>query len=246
MNYIKKYLPVIILCLFLIADPALAGPSKISSPYVKKGQWEVKNIGTLGFDDDDADEWEHGVEVEYGIAERLKLSAKAEIKDEAGADISFEKIALGTKMQLTEKGAYFVDVGAKLSYDIGTAAGKADKIGATLYLAHNFDSDITARANIKVGHEVGEYRSKDLTLETNIGVYKSFGEFMGGIEYFGDYGDLDAGNSYSEQDHALGPIIGKSWKIDESAELETRFGYYHALSDGAYDHVVKYELEFKF
>ncbi|MCC7305315.1 MAG: FTR1 family protein [Alphaproteobacteria bacterium] len=215
---------------------------KVYSPYVEKGELELEWRGGLTHDDDDDEAdgaWEQKLGIGYGFTERLFLEVYGEVEKENEESAEFTAAELEAKVQLTDPGEYWLDVGLLGEYKYNTADG-ADKIEGQLLLAKDVGSFMHL-ANLVLEREVGD----DSEDETEGGIswssrYRYNEAFEPGLEIYSEFGELSDMGEFDDQGHSLGPVVyGKvgSFKYD--------VGYLIGLSDSAPDGTFKAILEYE-
>lgn len=222
--------------LVLLAGPANATKT-VTSPYVTKGELELKWKGGYTHDDDDQGDdgaWAQKATVEYGVTDRFQVEAEAEVENPGDSDnTDLTALALEGKIELTEQGQYWVDVGLKGAYEFNLADG-ADKVEAKLLLAKD-TGKLHHRANLILEREVGN-ESDD---ETDFGVavssrYKMSKMFEPGVELYSDFGSLSDSSDFDDEDHRMGPVA-----YGKLGEFKYEAGYLFGLSDSAPDGMLK-------
>lgn len=218
----------------------------VTSPYVTKGELEMESKTGITHDDDDESQdgaWTQKAAVAYGFTDRLQLEVEGEIENEGDDDnTEFTAFALEGKVQMTERGEYWLDVGLKGEYEINTNDG-ADKIEAKLLLAKD-TGKFGHMANIIVEREVGE----DSNDETEVGFawssrYHYKAEFEPGIEIHSGFGDISESEDFNNQDHRIGPVVyGRlgAFKYD----VGYLFGVSEDAPDGTFKAIMEYEWYF--
>lgn len=215
----------------------------VSSSGVTKGNLQIENNGQFGFDDEDGgDSWEHGIDFEYGLTDRVmvELSGKVEKPEDEDAEYEATEIKVNYKMTGEES---FLNTGFEVGYGMNHLGG-ADSVGFELRTQKKY-GQWDQRFNIGTDHEVGEDSESGLSLDIEAGSYYDFGEYKLGLEYFADFGRLKDNLSYSEQDHLLGPVVNFSVPVMGKA-VNTQLGYLAGISDAATDHNIKYVIEVNF
>lgn len=228
-----------------LALPAHAGPNKVRSPYISKGEIKIENFGIYEFNHGNSKhEWEHETEIEYGLTDYFQPVLGFEIKRENDESTRIEEVELGAKFQFTPKGAYWVDSGLYTRYIIATDSDKSDKISAMFLFAKSFEDQGTAKLNIEFDQQVGERSNNDLEAALSGSYYKDvYKNTELGIEYYADFGKLNDSNGYSQQKHQIGPVI--EYKLG-NYHAELKLGYLQGISRAAADSTIKYEIEFEF
>lgn len=230
------------LLLFVMAQPAYA-TKNVTSPYVEKGELELEWKGGITHDDDDDEQdgaWVQKASVGYGVTDRVQLEVEGEWEEEGDTnEIDFSAVALEGKVQLTEPGQFWLDVGIKGEYEINTLGGP-DKIEGKLLLAKDMGK-FTHRANLILEREVGD-ESED---ETEGGLawssrYRYSEAFEPGIELHSEFGDISDMADFDDQGHLLGPVA-----YGKLGHFKYDIGYLFGLSDSAPDGLIKAIIEYE-
>lgn len=234
---------------FLIGVTALAGAGAahatktVTKPYVTKGELEVEWKGGVTHDDEDEEQdggWEQKAAVAYGVTESVQVEVEGEVeKDGDSDDAEFTALALETKIQLTEQGEYWADVGLKLEFEKDLQGG-ADKVEGKLLLAKD-TGKLSHVANIILEREIGE----DSGDETELGLawssrYRYHESFEPGIELHSNFGGIGEGEGFDEQDHRIGPVV-----YGKIGHFKYDVGYLIGVSDDAPDGTVKAILKYE-
>lgn len=215
----------------------------VTSPYVTKGELEVEWKGGYKHDDDDSvdGEWEQKAAIAYGLTERVQIEVEGKIKNPGDEDhTTLESIALESKVQLTERGEYWVDAGIKGEYVINTNDGP-DEIEVKLLLAKD-TGKFSHKANIALEREVGD----DSDDETQAGFkwgtrYRYNSAFEPGIELHSSFGPISDFDDTEDQEHLLGPVF-----YGKIGSLKYDVGYLFGLTDdGSPDGLAKAILEYE-
>lgn len=229
----------------LIALPQTAQAGKsVTSPYVSMGETEIESKTEYKIDNDSNinGAWEQSVSAGYGITDfwYTELGIEAEKDGISGSDPEFSYLEWENKFQLTEHGEYFIDAGVKteIKYNLSGDADKAKIKGL-------FAKDVgkfSHTTNLGIERQFGEDRNNDTVASLSWStVYRYAPDFEPGFEYYGDFGALDDGSSFSEENHRLGPVgYGKIGEI--GYDVGVLFG----LSKAAPDGTIKVNLEYEF
>lgn len=242
----------ILIALSLAAAVTLPGHAahaltpKVRSPYVDAGEWALEAYGAYSFDNDDTRDsyaFKNKFELGYGVNDWWKVGVEGVIVNEPGDNTAYDATELISKFQFWEKGAHVLDMGAYVAWEIPRDARAADKVELFLLASkqlHNWRH----RANLVFEKEVGGNAHEDLELAF---AWQSFTEIVpqwkGGVEYYAEFGEVDAGKRYSEQVHRLGPVFQYEW---HDCPLEISFGYLVGISSAAPDSTLKWEVEYAF
>jgi len=227
-------------CLF----PASAhATKKVYAPYVEQGEVELEYRG--GYDIDDNDDvdgaWKQKIAIGYGVNNYwfTELYGEFEKEGESESNIKFSAIEWENKFQLTQPGQYWLDLGLLTELEYNTAGG-ADKVEVKALLAKDIGK-FTHLANLGVEREFGE----DSDDATEFGVswssrYRYMPSFEPGFEIHSEFGRLDDGSSFNEEDHRIGPVI-----YGQLGAIKYDVGYLVGVSDGAPDGTIKALLEYE-
>lgn len=136
------------LLLLLLLPLAFAGERSFAFTYgygtVPKGGIEVEHYLTMyGKDGDRTRYWEHQVELEYGISDRLEAGVYVNFGQWDAEDIAFRKYKARLRYRLGSQGVAPIDVGLYLEY-IGTPTLDSHGVEAKLLLAKDVDRFISA------------------------------------------------------------------------------------------------------
>ncbi len=232
--------PIVLLSLLL---PATAHATRtVTSPYVEKGSLKLKS--KTGITHDDERESRDGAvqqkfAIEYGFTDRFSLEAEGNI-DNLGDDNNTDVTALELKAKglFTEKGKYWLDAGARLTYETALT-DDPDSMELKFILAKDTEK-FRHIANFIATREVGE----DSSDETEGGFswssrYKWLPEFEPGFEMYNNFGSLSDRPDFEDQDHSIGPVAyGKLGPIKYEA------GYLAGFTENAVDGHFKLILEY--
>jgi len=240
MKTIFKIFGIFLLGLALTPAEAYAGRD-VSSPYVTKGKIKLKSKTEYVIDDDSSvdGEWDQTFEVGYGVTDYLYLEPSITFADKPKKETETKNIGLEAKVQLTEKGEYWVDAGLKGEFKYSTT-GDADTLKGEILLAKDIGKTSNA-ANIELTTEVGDDSSDrekfSVSWQTK---YKISDVYSVGFEYYGNFKDTTY--EYEDQEHLLGPVaygkIGKSFGYEA--------GVLAGLSHKSPDATLKLNLSYKF
>lgn len=180
-----------------------AGPPKVYSPIVEKGELELEHRGIL----DDDNEAGFIFEVGYGVTNRWFTSVFVETEKAPWEPFKAEAIAFENIFQLTEQGQYFVDVGIYLEYEAALETNHADKFEGKILLEKTTGRFVHT-ANLIFEHEVGKFASPGTGFEVywqTRYLYRPYLEF--GFQAFSEFGDFGSFGPLSGQEHRIGPAI---------------------------------------
>lgn len=237
-NFKTLFLSAALLC--ASTNAAMAGPGKVSSPYVTKDKFVIENVTTYALDYGAArDNMKTGLKIEYGFTDFFKAEIQGKYQDRAGSAGEYTGTKIGGVLEITTDGAYFLDSAIKAAYEINDDRDAADSAELELRLARAIrDTDV--HTNITLSGEIGSDRESDTELDIEAGAYRQYGDWELGMEYFADIGELSAQSGYSGQGHYLGPQAATKIALPETdGALSLKFGYVHGISKAAADGVFK-------
>lgn len=219
---------------------AMAGPGKISSPYVTKDKFAIENVTTYALDYDEArDDLKTSLKIEYGFTDEFKAEIQGKYRDRAGSAGECTGTKIGGVMEITTDGEYVLDSAIKAAYEFNDDRDAADSAELELRLARKI-KDTQTHLNTTLSGEVGSDRESDTELDIEAGAYRKYGDWTLGMEYFADIGELSAQSGYSGQGHYIGPRAGTKIALPETGgALSLKFGYVHGISKSAADGVFK-------
>ena len=239
---------------FVLAAEVLGFPQdahatkKVYSPYVEKGEVEFEARGGINFDDrhDEDKIQKQKYALGYGVTDRWFTEIYGEVEKERNddgedLDFVFTEVEWENKFQLTERGQYPVDLGFLLEYAVSVEDKHADKLEWSFLLAKEI-AKTEHYVNFKFEHEVGGGH----TNETAVGFawssrYRFNEHFEPAFEYHADFGGVNEGKDFNEQEHLVGPAVyGKIGK-----EIRYDVGYLFGTSNAAPDRMLKWIIEFE-
>lgn len=234
-------------CLTWGTAPASA-TQRVYSPHVSQGELELEYLGRVDFDDDpDKDRAQkQKFAVGYGVTDRWFTEIYGEIEREGGAEgdedgFEFTAVEFENRLELTEPGETWVDVGLYFAYEIATKDDGHDKVEGKLLLEKE-TGVLSHRLNLILEREVGNGASNDteggLAWSTR---WRAHEAVEPAVEWFSDFGALGSGTSWDEQKHSVGPALyGKI-----SPHIGYEVAYLFGVSDAAPDGEIKWVLEFE-
>lgn len=231
------------LLLFSSFIPATANATRtVTSPWVDEGTLKLKSKTGITHDNESRSRDGAVAQVfgaEYGFTDRFSLEGEGLIENKGDDDnTDVNALAIKAKGLFTEKGKYWLDAGARLTYE-ANLADDPDNIELKLILAKDTEK-FRHIANIILDRDVGA----DSNDETNGGLswssrYKWMPEFEPGFELYSNTGALGDRADFEDQDHSIGPVAyGKIGSIKYEA------GYLAGLTENAADGRFKVILEY--
>ncbi|MFO1242369.1 MAG: hypothetical protein U1E36_04115 [Rickettsiales bacterium] len=240
--------------------PALAGLSlfpaashaaeKLYSPYVERGEWEIEYFGSRTNDNDSEknNAQVHQFSVAYGVNDWWRTELYANFENEPDDNADFEAWEWENIFQLTERGEYWLDVGASIAYEYTPQDDTSDELEARLLLAKDVGKT-SHILNVILEKEIGEGERDDL--EGGLlwsSRYTITPAFEPGFEISSSFGELDNTGNFDDQQHYIGPTAyGKIplHLVNNSDGLRYRIGYLFGVSDAAADGDALAQLEYE-
>lgn len=227
------------------AAPAHAGTSKVYSPNVEGGEFELEARGYVDLDSDDAKDGgqKQIYEVGYGITDRWFSSLFFELEKEPNETLRDSAVAWENIIQLTEQGEGFVDFGLYFEYEAATRKGHADKIEGK-FLLEKETGNFVHTANLILEKQIGD-NSED---GTELGYawrtkYRYRQALELAIEAFGEFGEIRDFNGWSEQEHVIGPVILGKFDIGTMTHIKYELGYLFGITGDSPDGRLKWLVE---
>jgi hypothetical protein len=215
-----------------------AETKRIKHPSIEQG-WEVDNSGHFAWDDDLDSAWVNKTDLEYGINNHFRVGITGTIQKIEGDSLDYAETELEAAWRFTgDESSLQAAVQGEYAFN---HEGGPDELGVTLLLAGSAYG-LDHVANIGVSHEVGDDADGGIGADFSWGSYYDMGTWDIGGEYYADFGNLSDNNSWSEQEHHLGPVVGFSVPISEQRVIDARVGYLLGLSKASHDSVLKYEM----
>ncbi len=246
----KKIVSVL---LFIIATGLLGfsqdafATKKVYSPLVVPGEWELEYRGSVAFDNrvDQDDKQRHKFAVGYGVNDFWFTEVYGILENHPGSQedkgLEYEATEWENRFQLAEPGQWWVDTGLYVSYRFAPKSEQADKLETKLLLEKILDQ-WRHRVNLTFEKAFGgDSEEKWEGGASSSSTYRVNRAFEPGAEIHWEYGELDVGRSFDEQQFQLGPVvygrIGRHLKYD--------VGYLFGISDAAPAGELKWIFEFE-
>jgi hypothetical protein len=178
--------------------------------------------------------WQHQVELEYGLLDNWDISMyqmwKQTYESDEESEFNYEGFKLRSRYKLTKTGDYIIDPLIYAEYIMNAAPDKADVVEAKLVLAKDI-------GNFNIAYNQIIERALEGDADTEHG-------YAAGISYdivsavsLG----LEAKGSYSEVEHAVGPVISV-----ETEKIWLSLGMAAGLNDNTDDLQVRMITGFSF
>lgn len=222
----------------LAALPAYA-TKDVSSPTVSKGK--LKFEARSGFEIDDTsvsrdNRFRQTYLFEYGVTDWWSTRLNLKFTHLDGGTYDYTAGEWENKIQLFFEKKDGFSAGFKVVYGITDDNGIPDTFEIKSMIEKNF-GDFRARGNLGMLWLVEDNASRTATLNAALqGLVKVNADFSAGIEWFGEFGEVNNIPAFDMQDHLLGPVF--TYKINDVWALEA--GYLFGISDTASDGLFKF------
>ena len=235
--------------LTLISSSAYAA-TRLYSPYVTPGELEIEYFGSRSVDDDNSkdNKQKQQFAIGYGVNEWWKTELYAKFEKEPRDNLTFDEWEWENLFQLTERGEYFVDVGATIAYEWTPQDNRADNLEARLLLAKDIDKtthllNVIAEKNVGSGPKDSVEGKLLWSSRYNYSRY-----FEPGFEIESDFGELKDSGSFDDQKHYIGPAAYGKIPLNFTSRadgLKYRVGYLFGVSEAANDGEAILQLEYE-
>lgn len=231
----------------LIAMPAFAGVSKLSSPSVKQGLLEVEYAGTRYGDDKAAqnNEQSHAFEVEYGFTDRLKLGLELGMTRDSADGSRVSAYGIEGQYAFTRQGDWWLDSALKAEYSHAAHDEDSNEAAAKLLLGRSF-GDTKLVMNAGLGKEIGDHADGGLEVSAKLQAsHRITPYFAPGAEWHGDFGELNRFGESSQQEHYLGPVILGDLLTSGNSGVKYSAGYFWGMGEKASDNAARVHLSYQ-
>lgn len=226
-----------------------AAAEKLYSPYVTPGELELEYYGGRSVDsgaNDDAQK--HQFAAAYGVNDWWKTELYTSFKKAPQDNVSFHNWEWENTFQLTDRGEYWLDLGASLAYEWTPQSNKADTVETRLLLAKDFTHtshllNVIAEKDVGSGPKDG-YEGK--LLWSSRYTYSEY--FDPGFEIESDFGELKHMGAFKDQKHYIGPAAYGEIPLhltDKGDGFNYRVGYLFGVSDAADNGEAVLQLEYE-
>ncbi|MBX9726307.1 MAG: hypothetical protein K2X09_03485 [Rickettsiales bacterium] len=235
----------------MMASNVAVAADKLYAPYVTKGELELEYFGSVTADDNARrdNKQKHQFAVGYGVNDFWFTEIYANLAKDPEDNVKFDNVEWENIFQLTERGEYWVDVGASLAYEWSPKTSEADTIEGRLLFAKDIDK--TSHILNLIGEkDVGSgpkeaFEGKALWSSR----YRYTQAFEPGFEIRSDFGELKDTGDFNDQSHAIGPAaygkIPLGLTQDHADGMKYRVGYLFGVSDAAADGDAFVQLEYE-
>lgn len=230
---------------------SVTAAEKLYSPYIEKGEWELEYFGSRTNDNDSAknNSQKNQISVAYGVNDWWKTELYAKWEKEPQEKTIFDAWEWENFFQFTERGEYWLDVGASLAYEYTPESDRLDTIEGRLLLAKDIGKT-SHILNVILEKDVGSGGPRP-GLEGGLlwsSRYNLNPYFEPGFEISSSFGELKHTGNFDNQEHYIGPVTYGHIPLhmaNESDALKYRLGYMFGISDAASDGDVVAQLEYE-
>jgi hypothetical protein len=221
----------------LAAIPAAHATKDVSSPTVAEGK--LKFDARYGFETDDVsaardDRFRQVYVFEYGLTKWWSTRLNIRINHPDGGDFDYTNTDFENKFQFFFEKQDGFSGAVKLVYSIADNAGTPNTFEIKSMAEKNF-GDFRLRGNLGVVWQLGTFATKAADLNAALqGLVKVNDVFSAGVEWIGDFGEIENIPAFDLQEHYLGPVF--TYKFNDTWSIETGYlvGITATASDGLF------------
>ncbi len=232
---------------FVVASPAFAGVSRISSPEVTQGKAEVEYFGTRYSDDSKKlnNKQSHLYDMEYGVTDNFKVGIEGQSSRASKKETGFAGYGVEAQYELTQQSTSWLASAIKGEYFVGTGKDIPDELEVKGLLKRSFGINHVV-ANIGFEKQMGDNRENGLALSSKLQAIRDINpHFNPGVEWHADYGKLNKLDSSDTREHYVGPVVtGDLFKL-AGGEVGYTAGYYWGLTDDSADSAARLQLGYE-
>jgi FTR1 family protein len=227
----------------LLSRPAHAGPDKVYSPIVQKGELELEHRGILDADHEAGFLYELG----YGLTDNWFASILVEGAKQPGMPYRSEVVGFENIIQLTEPGQYFVDVGLYLEYEVAAHGGEPDMFEGKILLEKTTGRFVHT-ANLIFENQTGSGAAPGTFFEfawQSRYLYRP--ELQFGVQGFSEFGQIGHFGPLGLQQHHAGPALFGKFRMGKKSFLVYEAAYLIGLTSAtpnAFRWLLEYEHYF--
>lgn len=219
----------------LFSEGALANSgSSVGSPNVKKGATAVEWRIAMGEDDDDAGQDQRirtRVHVDHAFTDVYAARLVYNMDRRKGDNFEYAGLSLQNRFYLIRAEDYGFDGGVRLNYTLADGDKKPDVLSVRLYQLVPLDK-WEIRFNQVFDYEVGQDSENGISVEWRSQVtYAVNDNVRVGLDAFHTFGNLQQQSGYSNQEHAVGPVVKAKLGSGFSMEAAYRVGFSDASTD---------------
>jgi len=219
---------------------------KVYSPIVEEGENAIELRGHINFDSDDTvnHAQQFKAEFEHAVTARWLTEIVGEFEKFPDESLKTTAIEWENIFQLTEQGAHWMDVGVLTEYSRELKGEVKNKIALGALLEKQMGKQ-AVNFNLIAEHELGGEHATDLAYAARWR-WRMSQALEPAIELHGELGDVDHFESFSDQEHSMGPGLLGSVVLSPGSKLRYEAAYLVGISRAAPNGTLRMQLEYEF
>lgn len=231
---------VLLLAFGLILRPlsAHAAIGGIGNAQVDEGAFTVHLRNAYTVDEESNrlnDRWRQRLMTDYGVNDWFATGLYLQGERLQSDDAELEAIIWENRFEFTNAAQHGYYSGIRLRYTWKDGDQKPDDAHIRLIIGAPVGAwDL--RFNQIIGVETGQESVNGILWDSRAqATYSYHGAHRAGLEWFGNFGNLDNAGSFDEQQHEVGPVF--QGPVTENVNYEA--GYRYGISERAADHTLR-------
>lgn len=236
---------ILFVALFMLSMSEAVQAKQVYSPIVEEGEPELEYLLDYNIDRDPTinRSARHQFEFEYGVTDRWLTAIYGDFRQRPNQGFAYQGAKWENIYQLFEQGERWLDAGLYFEYIAPQSSlKKPDRLEFKLLLEKEYGRIINT-ANIIFNKELGLNATSNAIVEY---AWKSKWrwrrDFEPAIELYGALGEIGNTQSFSQQQHQVGPVILGHLHNGLSYEIGYLFGLTSSSAQGMVKWVVGYEF----
>lgn len=243
---------VLAICLGMAASvvlaprPAIAGPLKVYTPYVERGELELEAKGIHEKDIEGGDEAADGYRFSagYGFTDFWFGEFAVELEREGPEAVKVESFEIENIFQLTPQGKYGLDFGLLVELEVPRHGDDPDTLVVGPLVAKEIGRTVHV-ANILFEKQFGSNRAEGVALgyawesRWRLNQY-----FEPGFDAFGHFGEIGNFSPSREQDHRIGPMFAGAVEAGHGSKVSYTFGVLFGMTHDSPDLSLNWRIEY--
>ncbi len=230
----------------LAGTAAMAGPLKVYSPYVERGELELESKGIHENDIDGGDENADAYRFSagYGFTDFWFSEFAVELEHEGPEALKVESFEFENVFQLTPQGKYGLDFGMLAEIEVPRQGDDPVSLVVGPLVAKDIGRTVHI-ANILFEKQFGTNRESGVSLgyawesRWRLNPY-----FEPGFDAFGTFGEIGNFTPASEQDHRIGPMFAGAVEAGRGAKISYALGVLFGLTHDSPDLSLNWRIEY--
>ncbi len=208
--------------------------SAVGGATVDAGKTAIEWRLAMSEDDDNAGQDQRvrtRVHIDHAFSDLYAARLVYSMDRRKGDNLEFDGLSLQNRFHLLKKEDYGFDGGIRLNYTFADGDKKPDVLSLRFYQQIPYKA-WEVRFNQIIETEIGEDRDGGMLAEWRSQVtYAVNDNLRVGLDAFHDFGNLDEQSGYSDQEHAVGPVVKAKLGGGYSLEAAYRVGISDASAD---------------